>query len=101
MSPEYSLPFKVYVFQHIGIITIPPVSLPQLWPLDLLSCCSVYLGFILLIGLLGFVSFIFAAKKYKYRERENILFCQMDVEEVYTHYLVQAPDTFDHSGELD
>ena len=28
-----------------------------------------------------------------------ILLHQRDVEEVYTRYLVQAPDTLDHSGE--
>ena len=73
-------------------------SLPYstICPLDLLSCSFVYLGFIILIGFI-----LFAAKKYKYRERENITFCQRDVEEVYTHYLIQAPDTFDHSGEND
>ena len=90
------------IFQLIGITAILPVSLTQPWPPALpsvLSCCSVYLGFILLVGVLGFALFIFAAKKYKYRERDDILFHQRDVEEVYTRYLIQAPDTLDHSGE--
>ena len=89
------------IFQLNGITGILPVSLTQPWPLDLpsvLSCYSVYLSFILLMGLLGFVLFIFAAKKYKYRERDDILFHQRDVEEVYTRYLIQAPDT---SGETE
>ena len=88
------------IFQLIGITGILPVSLTQPWPLDLpsvLSCCSVYLSFILLMGLFSFVLFIFAAKKYKYRERDDILFHQRDVEEVYTRYLIQAPDTSDET----
>ena len=83
------------VFQLIGITAILPVSLTQPWPLTLpsvISCCSVYLGFVLLIGLLGFILFIFAAKKYKYRERDDILFRQRDIEEVYSRYLVQVPN---------
>ena len=84
------------VFQLIGITAILPVSLTQPWPLTLpsvISCCSVYLGFILLIGLLGFILFIFAAKKYKHRERDDILFRQRDIEEVYSRYLVQVSNT--------
>ena len=91
------------IFQLIGITAILPISLTQPWPLTLpsiISCCSVYLGFILLTGLLGFVLFIFAATKYKYRERDDILFCQRDVEEVYTRYLIQAPDILDDSDDL-
>ena len=83
------------VFQLIGITAILPISLTQPWPLTLpsvISCCSVYLGFVLLIGLLGFILFIFAAKKYKYRERDDILFRQRDIEEVYSRYLVQVPN---------
>ena len=90
------------IFQLIGIATILPVSLTQPWPRtlpSLVSCCSVYLSFILLMGLLGFVLFLFAAKKYKYRERDDILFRQRDVEEVYTRYLIQAPDISEDSNE--
>ena len=84
------------VFQLIGITAILPVSLTQPWPLTLpsvISCCSVYLGFVLLMGLLGFALFIFVAKKYKYRERDDILFRQRDIEEVYSRYLVHVPNT--------
>ena len=89
------------IFQLIGITVIPPISLTQPWPLDLpsvLSCCSVYLSYILLTGLLGFVLFILAIKKYKYRERDDIPFHQKDIEEVYTHYL-QVPDIINDSDE--
>ena len=91
------------IFQLIGITAILPVSLTQPWPLTLpsaFSCCSVYLGFILLMGLLGFVLFTFAVKKYKYRERDDILFRQRDVEEVYTRYLIQASDILEDSDDL-
>ena len=90
------------IFQLTGIATILPVSLTQPWPLTLpsvISCCSTYLGFILLTGLLGFVLFIFAATKYKYRERDDILFRQRDVEEVYTCYLIQPSDISEDSNE--
>ena len=79
----------------IGIIAILPDSLTQPWPLTLpstISCCFVYLFFILLMGLLGFALFVVTAKKYKYRKRDDIMFYQRDVEEVYTRYLIQAPD---------
>ena len=92
------------ICQLIGITAIFPVSLTQPWPLTLpsvISCCSVYLGFILFMGLLGFALFLFAAKNYKYRERDDILFRQRDVEEVYTRYLVQAPDITDSNSESD
>jgi hypothetical protein len=92
------------IFQLIGMTATLPVSLTQPWPLTLpsvVSCCSVYLSFILLMGLLGFFLFIFAAKKYKYRERDDILFRQRDVEEVYTRYLVQVPDTTSDDSESD
>ena len=90
------------VFQLIGVSAILPVSLTQPWPLTLpsvISCCSVYLGFVLLVGLLGFVLFILAAKKYKYRERDDILFRQRDIEEVYSRYLVQVPNTTATGGD--
>ena len=92
------------VFQLIGITAILPVSLTQPWPLTLpsvISCCSVYLSFILLMGLLGFILLIFAAKKYKYRERDDILFRQRDIEEVYSRYLVQVRDTTSGDSESD
>ena len=82
--------------QLIGVVAIFPLSLTQPWSLALpsiISCCFVYLSFILLTGLFGFALFVFAAKKYKYRERDDIMFHQRDVEEVYTRYLIQAPDT--------
>ena len=90
------------IFQLIGITAILPISLTQPWPLDLpsvFSCCSIYLGFILLMGLLGFALLTSAAKKYKYRERDDILFHQRDIEEVYTRYLIQAPNIIDDSDE--
>ena len=83
------------ICQLIGITAILPVSLTQPWPLtypSVISCCSVYLGFLLLMGVIGFVLFVFAANKYKYRERDDVLFRQADIEEVYTRYLVQAAD---------
>ena len=83
-------------FQLLGIIVILPFSLTQPWPKKLpsvVSCGFVYFLIILSTGLLGFVLFIIAAKKYKYRERDDINFCQRDIEEVYTRYLIQATES--------
>ena len=83
-------------FQLLGIIVILPFSLTQPWPKTLpsvVSCGFVYFLFILSTGLLGFVLFIIAAKRYKYRERDDINFCQRDIEEVYTRYLIQATES--------
>ena len=80
-------------FQLLGIIAVLPLSLTQPWSRMLppfASCGFVYLLFVLVIGLLGFVLLICAAKKYKYRQRDDINFYQRDIEDVYTRYLIQA-----------
>ena len=82
-------------FRLLGIIVILPLSLTQPWPKTLpsvVSCCFVYFLFILMTGLLGFLLFIIAAKKYKYRERDDISHYQRDIEDVYTRYLIQETD---------
>ena len=54
-----------------------------------ISCGSVYLLIISIVGLVGLISFSVAAMRYKYRKRDDENFRQRDVEEVYTRYLSQ------------
>ena len=56
------------------------------------NCGFVYFLFTIVVGVIGFILFSIAAKKYKYRERDEGLFRQQDVEDVYERYLSQACD---------
>ena len=63
-----------------------------------ISCGSVYLLIISIVGLVGLISFSVAAMRYKYRKRDDENFRQRDVEEVYTRYLSQrAGDQNDYT----
>ena len=63
------------------------------------NCGFVYLLFTCVVGLTGLVLFSVAAKKYKYRERDEGLFRQQDVEDIYDRYITQAAATIDSSSE--
>ena len=56
------------------------------------NCGFVYFLFTIVVGVIGLILFSIAAKKYKYRERDEGLFRQQDVEDVYERYLSQAYD---------
>ena len=58
--------------------SIPPVT----------NCGFVYLLFTCIMGLVGLILFAIAAKKYKYRERDEGIFNQQQVEEVYERYII-------------
>ena len=78
------------LLQFLGSIIIIPLSLKQIWGASIISCGFISFFFICVVGLIGFVLFLVAAKKYKYRERDDVTFCQRDVEEVYDRYITQA-----------
>ena len=85
------------LFQFLNSIIIIPLSLKHPWASGemlenppVTNCGFVYLLFTCVAGLIGLVLFIVAAKKYKYRERNEGLFCQQDVEEIYDRYITQA-----------
>ena len=85
-------------FQLLGIIAVLPFSLTEPWTQTLpsvISCGFSYLLFVFITGLLGLVLFCVAAKKYRYRERDDICFYQRDIEDVYTRYLGTAEDFSD------
>ena len=56
------------------------------------NCGFVYFLFTVVLGVIGLILFSIAAKKYKYRKRDEGLFRQQDVEDVYERYLSQAYD---------
>ena len=56
------------------------------------NCGFFYLLFTCVMGLIGLILFSVAAKKYKYRERDEGMFSQQYVEEVYERYIIQAAE---------
>ena len=82
------------LFQFLNSIVIIPLSLKHPWASGemlenppVTNCGFVYLLFTCVAGLVGLILFLAAAKKYKYRERNEGLFCQQDVEEIYNRYI--------------
>ena len=74
----------------IGYLLTLPFSASNYWKYKSgISCGSVYLLIISIVGLVGLISFSVAAIRYKYRKRDDENFRQRDVEEVYTRYLSQ------------
>ena len=85
------------LFQFLNSIVIIPFSLKHPWASGemlenppVTNCGFVYLLFTCVVGLIGLILFSVAAKKYKYRRREEGMFCQHDVEEIYDRYLMEA-----------
>ena len=85
------------LFQFLNSIIIIPLSLKQPWTngemIDhppVTNCGFVYLAFTSVTGLIGLILFSLAAKRYKYRTRDEGMFRQHDVEEVYDRYIDQA-----------
>ena len=85
------------LFQFLNSIIIIPLSLKQPWASGemiehppVTNCGFVYLVLTSVTGLIGLILFSLAAKKYKYRTRDEGMFCQHDVEEVYDRYIAQA-----------
>ena len=83
----------------IGYLLTLPFSASNYWKdKSGISCGSVYLLIISIVGLVGLISFSVAAMRYKYRKRDDENFRQRDVEEVYTRYLSQrAGDQNDYT----
>ena len=85
------------LFQFLNSIIIIPLSLKQPWAsremIDhppVTNCGFVYLALTSVTGLIGLVLFLLAAKRYKYRTRDEGIFRQYDVEEIYDRYIDQA-----------
>jgi dipeptide/tripeptide permease len=85
------------LFQFLNSIVIIPLSLKQPWASremiehpPVTNCGFVYLALTSVTGLIGLVLFSLAAKRYKYRTRNEGMFRQHDVEEIYDRYIDQA-----------
>ena len=80
------------LFQFLNSIIIIPLSLKQPWAEypPVTNCGFVYLALTSVTGLIGLILFSLAAKRYKYRTRDEGMFRQHDVEEIYDRYMDQA-----------
>ena len=93
------------LFQFLNSIIIIPLSLKKLWASKemierrpVTNCGFVYLLLTSVTGLIGLILFTLAAKRYKYRTRDEGMFHQHEVEEVYDRYMDQAAsDSNDYS----
>ena len=90
------------LFQFLNSIAIIPLSLKHPWASGemlenppVTNRGFVYLLFTCVAGLIGLVLFLAAARRYKYRERNEGLFSQQDVEEIYDRYITQAAADLD------
>ena len=88
------------LFQLFNSIVIIPFSLKHPWASGemlenppVTNCGFVYLLFTCVVGFSGLILFSIAAKRYKYRRRDEGLFRPQCVEEVYERYISQAPVT--------
>ena len=89
------------LFQFLNSIVIIPLSLKQPWASremiehpPITNCGFVYLALTSVTGLIGLILFSLAAKRYKYRTRDEGMFRQQDVEEIYDRYITQnQPDS--------
>ena len=84
------------LFQFLNSIVIIPLSLKQPWASremiehpPVTNCGFVYLALTSVTGLIGLILFSLAAKRYKYRTRDEGMFRQHDVEEIYDRYIDQ------------
>ena len=85
------------LFQFLNSIVIIPLSQKQPWASremiehpPVINCGFVYLALTSVTGLIGLILFSLAAKRYKYRTRDEGMFRQHDVEEIYGRYIDQA-----------
>ena len=85
------------LFQLLNSIIIVPFSLKHPWASGemlenppVTNCGFVYLLFTCVVGLIGLILFSVAAKKYKYRKRDEGMFRQMDIEDVFEREIEQT-----------
>ena len=84
------------LFQFLNSIIIIPLSLKQPWASremiehpPVTNCGFVYLALTSVTGLISLILFSLVAKRYKYRTRDEGMFRQHDVEEIYDRYIDQ------------
>ena len=94
------------LFHFLNSIIIIPFSLPYPWASGemlenppVTNCGFVYLLFTCVVGFIGVILFSVAAKKYKYRQRDEGMFYQQDVEEIYDRYLTEVSGSVNNFDE--
>ena len=92
------------LFQFLNSIVIIPLSLKQPWAsgemIDhppVTNCGFVYFMLTSMTGLIGLILFSLVAKKYMYRTRDEGMFYQHDVEEIYACYIDQEVSDSNYS----
>ena len=85
------------LFQLLNSLIIFPLSLKHPWASGemlenppVTNCGFVYLLFTCVVGLTGLILFSVAAKQYKYRQRDEGMFRQMDIEDVFEREIEQT-----------
>jgi peptide/histidine transporter 3/4 len=85
------------LFHFLNSIIIIPLSLKRPWASGemianppVTNCGFVYLLFTCVVGLIGLILFSVAAKKYKYRRRNEGMFRQVDIEDIFEREIEQA-----------
>ena len=63
------------------------------------NCGFVYLLLTSVTGLIGLILLSLAAKRYKYRTRDEGMFCQPDVDEIYDRYMNLAESDIESNGD--
>ena len=94
------------LFQFLNSIVIIPLSLKQPsasgkmidYP-PVTNYGFVYLLLTSVTGLIGLILLSLAAKRYKYRTRDEGIFCQPNVEEIYDRYMNQAESDIESNGD--
>ena len=83
----------VGIYQFISSILLLPFSSQKFWIISSSTGCLFgYLLFTTVIGVIGFILFLMAARWYKYRERDDRPYDQRFVEDVYDRYLNPSND---------
>jgi peptide/histidine transporter 3/4 len=85
------------LFQFLNSIITVPFSLKRPWASGemlenppVTNCGFVYLLFTCVVGLIGLILFSVAAKKYRYRRRDEGMFRQMDIEDIFEREIEQT-----------
>ena len=85
------------LFQLFGSIALLPFSSKGIWQSKhmkehspVTNCGFGYLSFVFVFALIGFILFLVAAKRYKFRERDDKPYDQRFVISIYDKYLNQV-----------
>ena len=84
-------------FENVGAVLFIPFSLDKIWKDDFLtkhppvvSCAFGYYLACITVAMIGFVSFIIAVKRYKYRRRDEEPYSQACVEEIFARRIANS-----------